>query len=824
MKALKWILLILFILIFLVIAGVGIAVATLDPNDYKEQITSQAKKATGRELTLTGDINWSLFPWLGLNLGKTSFANAPGFGDQPFAELDEIDIHVALLPLLKKQIQAKKVLLSGVSINLQKNADGKDNWSDLAAGGEKEPQPAAKDSSGIPEIDIRVDGLEVVNARLSYTDKQAGTALRIDPLNLKTGKVALGSPLPLEADLMLFQDKLSVQARLSGTIHANPESGEYQFTDLVIQQTVKGEGIPGGSLSGTEKANLKVNTNTQMLTLDSLSLDAMGIVLNGQIKVENFIDGPRFAAQLKSNEFNPMEIARQLDIKLEGISDQSLAGASLSLDVNGDTKTQKMTVESLVFNSPGLNLTGQMNIKQFIDNPQFTGTIKTNTFNPKALMTQFGIAAPATTDDKALTSASLDIGVSGSTQSIQLKPLKATLDDSTLSGQFSVTDLAKQALQFDLTLDKFNADLYLPPTSAIARASNAAPSADASDASDAIELPMETMRKLDINGTARIKKFTISKLDFQKASLTVKARDGLLKVAPLSANAYQGKAKIDASLDVRKDAPQYSTKVDLNGVRSGDVLQVLFEDRLVSGVANFKASISTGGSSITALQQNLNGDFNAKFSDGTIKGSKLSQKINEFRNFSRKLKGKSLYNEEVGEGTKFSLLAASGKIRNGVVTNKDLRLEAPVFLATGEGEVNLPGKHLNYTLSLAEPGKKDKKYFVPLRIKGPFDDLGFSLKLDSLAKLHAKEALDAEKAKLKAKLDTEKAALKAELEAKKAAARAELEAKAKAREDELRAKLEDEKAQLREKVKQEEDKLKQKLEGQLKDKLEGLFK
>ena len=120
MKILKWILLVLLILIFLVIAGVGIAVATLDPNDYKEQITEQVKKTTGRELTLEGDISWSLFPWLGLNLGKTSLANAEGFGDQPFAELEEIDIHVAIMPLIKKQVQAKKVLISGVSVNLQK--------------------------------------------------------------------------------------------------------------------------------------------------------------------------------------------------------------------------------------------------------------------------------------------------------------------------------------------------------------------------------------------------------------------------------------------------------------------------------------------------------------------------------------------------------------------------------------------------------------------------------------------------------------------------------------------------------------------------------
>jgi AsmA protein len=780
MKALKWILLILLTLIFLVIAGVGIAVATLDPNDYKEQITAQVKKATGREMTLTGDINWSFFPWLGLNLGKTSLANAEGFGDQPFAELDEIDIHIAIMPLIKKQLQAKKVLISGVSVNLQKNADGADNWSDLAAGSEQE-EPVAEeasdgDSGGAPDIDIQINGFEVVNARLSYIDKQAGTSLRVDPLNLKTGKIALDSPVPLEADLVLFQDKMSVEARLGGTLHANLKSGEYQFADLVIEQTVKGEGIPGGSLSGTEKATIKANTNTQQLAIDSLSLDALGIVLAGHIKVEQFIDAPQFAISLKSTEFNPIEIANQLDIKLEGADSEAFAGTSFSLDANGDTKTQLMTLKSLALKSPGLQLNSHLDVKQFIDNPQFTGEIKTNAFNPKALMTQLGIEAPATTDDKALTSASFDIGVKGDTKSVQLKPFKATMDESTLNGHVSITDLEKQALRFDLTLDQLNADRYLPPTSATPETTKTAPVAATPEASDAIELPMEMMRTLDVDGTARIQKFTVSKLDFQDASLTVKANKGVLKVAPLSAKAYQGTAKINASLDARKDTPTYKTKVDLKGVRSGEILQAMFGDRLVSGAADFNTSISTGGNSVTALQQNLNGNFAAKFSDGTIKGSKLSQKINEFRNFFRKLKGKPAHTEAISKDTKFSLMAASGKINNGVVTSNDLRLEAPIFLAKGEGTVDLPKQHINYTLSLADSGKKDKKYFVPLQIKGPFDDLGFKLKLDNVAKLHAQEALDAEKAKLKEKVDAEKS------------------------------------------------KLKDKLEGQLKDKLKGLFK
>ncbi len=93
------ILLLIFLLALVVIPLV------VDPNDYKDQIQNVVKTHTGRDLNLTGDIKLSLFPWIGVELGKTSLDNAAGFGSKPFAAIESVDIRVKLLPLLESKIE-----------------------------------------------------------------------------------------------------------------------------------------------------------------------------------------------------------------------------------------------------------------------------------------------------------------------------------------------------------------------------------------------------------------------------------------------------------------------------------------------------------------------------------------------------------------------------------------------------------------------------------------------------------------------------------------------------------------------------------------------
>ncbi len=69
-------------LIVLVIAGVAVFLLTLDVNQYKGRIAEAVKDATGRDLTLKGDIKLVVGFSPSLAVNDVAFANAP-WGSRP---------------------------------------------------------------------------------------------------------------------------------------------------------------------------------------------------------------------------------------------------------------------------------------------------------------------------------------------------------------------------------------------------------------------------------------------------------------------------------------------------------------------------------------------------------------------------------------------------------------------------------------------------------------------------------------------------------------------------------------------------------------------
>ena len=113
-----------------VFAAIALYLYTVfDPNDYKQHITDWVKKHTGRELTIHGDIQLSLFPWVGVRFGQMTLSNPAGFGAHPFARLDGADVHARLLAMvMSREIETQTLTLDGLTLNLATDKTGKTNW------------------------------------------------------------------------------------------------------------------------------------------------------------------------------------------------------------------------------------------------------------------------------------------------------------------------------------------------------------------------------------------------------------------------------------------------------------------------------------------------------------------------------------------------------------------------------------------------------------------------------------------------------------------------------------------------------------------------
>ena len=390
-------------LVLLVVVAMAGVLIFVDPNDYKDDITAAVKQATGRELTLAGDLSLSVFPWLGLSLGEAQLSNAPGFGDVPFARVQAVDIKVKLLPLLQQRVEMKTVRLAGLEVSLAKAKDGRTNWEDLmgqpAAAteaavepAEKAPVPKPTATTGAPALAaLAIGGIEIDNAKAVWDDRSTGQQARVEQLNLQTGPLTLTDPIDI---------KLSMNVALK---------------EPAIQTPIQFSGRVGFDLA----------------------------------KARYRIDGMTLAVNAKSDLLPVSPLA----VKLSG-------------DVSTDMGSQQAEVKNFTVSTLGMNIGANLQVEKMLDAPEAQGTLRISEFSPRELLKTLHISLPDMADAHVLSKAQLNASLKASMVDAAIDNLKILVDDTEITGKLSVANFTKPAIRYDLAINAVDVDRYLPPPSA----------------------------------------------------------------------------------------------------------------------------------------------------------------------------------------------------------------------------------------------------------------------------------------------------------------------------------------------------------------------
>jgi AsmA protein len=255
----KWVSLGLGALVALVVLGVLVIVWLVDPNSFKSNIESRVRDATGRDFTLAGDIELGFFPWLALRTGAGSFGNAPGFGAEPMVSWKSAQIGAKILPLLRGELIADRVVLDGADLRLVRRADGSANWQGL--GGDEPADPTAE------PLKPHIDGVQIKDSRVLFIDEGVPRRIEVTGLNLTTGYIALGEPFTgTEIAGVLHMDgfaPVGVPFRLEAPKVALPE--DFASVEVPAFSVAFGgfeaEGTVDGTLGENPRLAGKIETN-----------------------------------------------------------------------------------------------------------------------------------------------------------------------------------------------------------------------------------------------------------------------------------------------------------------------------------------------------------------------------------------------------------------------------------------------------------------------------------------------------------------------------------------------------------------------------------
>jgi len=701
MKAFGKILGLVLLGLLLIIVALGFALTHLfDPNDYKDEIRQIARNKAHIELTLNGDIGWSLFPWLGLELHEASVATLAK-PNEPFADLQMLGLSVRVLPLLRREVQMSDVRVEGLNLRLNRDKDGHGNWEDIgkvpatanpatpATPGEPAPAPQTTAQAEKPAQPVRldIDSLTVNNARVEYNDEQTGKQFSAESIQLSTGPVhdSTNIPVKLTAFLGSNQPVLRVRTELYGELRFERALQRYKFEDMKLSGEVAGDPLQGKTVTFAAQGQLLLDKAANVAEWTGIKISANQLRALGELKVNDLDKTPQ---------------------------------------ING-----------------GISI-AQLDLAKFIDS--------------------IGQQLPAMAEG-SLSKVELVSRVAATPTSLSLDNINLKIDDSSFSGRIAVEDFARQSLRAVLKADTFNVDRYLPPKSAEANSATQVRQAEvASTEADAMAgsgstplpdkptkgawsterlLPVERLRKLDVEADLTFGQLTLEKLPIQNAVLKANGKQGLLTLENLRGDLYDGNFEARATLDVRQDVPALNLQTNISKVPAEKILESQGKKPPVKGLVTLNSTLTGNGNSQKALIDTLNGNASFVINNGVLLNANLEQQLCKGI---ATLNRKTLSGEPRGKDTPFQELRGNLTLRNGVASNPDLKVRIPGMTVNGDGDIDLRVLGMDYrvgiivegdTSAMPDPACQVGDKFVgiewPLRCRGPLELGAKACRLDN---------------------------------------------------------------------------------------------
>jgi AsmA protein len=312
----------------LIVVGVLAIVMLVDVERYKPEIEQLVTEKTGYPLTLGGEIELSIFPWIGLSFTDLQLDNPDGFVNKKFVHVKDFQARLKVVPLLSQKVEVSKFIVNEPRIHLEKNAKGIWNWQKMTEIGTKAPSsektitPVGGDigeKGGFVLESLVVEEFSITDGQVIIDDLEKNLKHEVSGFNLQLDDVSLDSPIKVSLLAQLDGKPLSLKGTI-GPVGTDPGAGKLNM-DLVIQ------------------------------ALDKLNIQTSGYLedINGQMK---------YNLDLNIEPFSPKQLYSSLGLTFPVTSadPKALEKISMQANVAGDTKQVVLSDALLLLDDSSITL------------------------------------------------------------------------------------------------------------------------------------------------------------------------------------------------------------------------------------------------------------------------------------------------------------------------------------------------------------------------------------------------------------------------------------------------------------------------------------
>lgn len=668
---------------FIVAVSIFVLILTLPllytPNDFKNLITNLVREKTERELVIESGVQVQISPWLDVTcaLGKTRLASNASHQNTAWIESEQTKIELSLWSLLiQKRLHMTNIIMDEVTLNLLRNKDGIGNWQLLA-----NPPATVKKDATVPAIP---DNIQNLTRLLQY--------FLPDVSGFDLGKLQL--------------------------THINGRYDNRQTNKIIIFSDLQ---LKTGSIQEKRPFPFEAGCN---LTLDD---SKTALIRSGNLTIQGnatlFMEEPQLLLE---------------DLQMEGIiKGKNLPKRGFKVLFSGNSEIhlqpQQIVMRDFSLTHDDVSLQGSGTLDDF-SSPRFDFSLKIPECSPLPLLKQLKIPLPVWQDAEALSHFNGKMRIKGDMDMAEISDLTIMIDDTTATGTIKIKDPVNPDYEAMILINGLDLDRY-------ALNKTSAPDSEGQETVSAADeeqvkpfpliIPVNLLKPLLLQLDLQLDSLTVGGAELSKVQMKLAGKDGIIQLAPFTANLYEGSMKLEARLDVTGDIPQLQVKPKINKVECAPLFQDITGKENITGTARLEADLKSSGWNRQEFLSHLNGTMRFELLNSTIQPINILQFIQRADALRRDETPPPMTGDAP---TEFSRLNGTAIFENGILLNDDLMATSELMQITGAGKINLIGQQADIMLNVTlTPGVDQKEAMgltelygkpIPYRIFGPLANLG----------------------------------------------------------------------------------------------------
>lgn len=278
---------IILVIMIVITALTTFALYNLDTlvNKNKDKIISRIEESTGRQVKIE-KIGINILGGLGIELSDFRMKDDPRYSQDYFIRGSDLIVNVKFLPLLRKELAVKKIILNEPTINVI-SQNGSYNFETLG-GPRREQEGVAhqeKDNQTIKRFTIAT--VDISNGKINYEDRDKGTNLNIEKLDLTSENIGTEKPVRFGLMFALFSEEQNVNI----SAVAGPTGTQFNLDDIPLEGTLNISSLDTDKLkknlpnleklvpydpgiTGPLDAHIEVEGKTSSLTISKIDVKA----------------------------------------------------------------------------------------------------------------------------------------------------------------------------------------------------------------------------------------------------------------------------------------------------------------------------------------------------------------------------------------------------------------------------------------------------------------------------------------------------------------------------------------------------------------------